>query len=629
MKSGIYKAIVKDNTDKTGNGRVRLYIPSLGGDPTDENIWYTATPMSPQAGSTNPYENTKGGKTAQESQESYGTWATGYHKENELLVTFMNGDPKNPIIVGASFGQNMTHSVAGYPAGRSHQGTTRGVHPPTVEYNKRDEEINPRAPIRPRRALLSQQLKKQGLYRDGQRGQMSTSPHRDEVPQFSSMKTPRGNAFIMDDGKLDPNAGSGRNEREYSHTSTSHGYIRAKTSRGAQLYINDNCGFVYMNTADGNAFLQVADNAISMYSASNISMRAKSSFSLRVDGNYNLEVLGTTTMKATGKFAINSTGDFNIHDNGSGVTMNTAGDYNVKSGENLSLEAGGDHSEKAGGNIVEDSGGNLHENTVTPAAVADAMEIIPASATDRAPAGCNAQGQTDSSLPSGSMVTHEPTSTHGGSCGYDGGAPGLNCGPSVDQELGDGTTSSSDANPPDECGNAEEGEQDDPQALNEEAMAEEEGHDEEGHDHDHDAEFVEGARNPNLDNVNPELVDKVRAASSEVGMDEIPFNSGTRDTGHNASVGGASGSQHLPVNGVGNAIDIGVGHMSQQQRINYIQALADQGITGIGVYNNAIHADLRNGPKAAWGPNYSYSSTPSWARDVLIRNGYNVGKPGF
>lgn len=87
--------------------------------------------------------------------------------------------------------------------------------------------------------------------------------------------------------------------------------------------------------------------------------------------------------------------------------------------------------------------------------------------------------------------------------------------------------------------------------------------------------------------------------------------SGYRGKARNARAGGARKSQHIP----GNAVDIDASEWSREKRIKFIQAARAAGFNGIGVYTNAIHID--KGKRRAWGPNYSHTSIPKWARPYL------------
>lgn len=111
----------------------------------------------------------------------------------------------------------------------------------------------------------------------------------------------------------------------------------------------------------------------------------------------------------------------------------------------------------------------------------------------------------------------------------------------------------------------------------------------------------------------PELLRRVQQAFSSLGIKQIKINSAFRDPKKNADVGGATNSQHLH----GKALDINVAGFSREQRIRVIQSLSAMGVTGIGVGNNIIHADIGN--RRAWGydANGAPSAVPDWAKDAI------------
>lgn len=133
--------------------------------------------------------------------------------------------------------------------------------------------------------------------------------------------------------------------------------------------------------------------------------------------------------------------------------------------------------------------------------------------------------------------------------------------------------------------------------------------------------ILEDVQKTKLAGVRPELVDKFSQLQGELGT-TFNINSGFRDAGHNAKVGGAKGSQHIH----GNAIDLDVSRMSKEERINVIEKASALGFTGIGVYNNAIHLDL--GGRRSWGPSYHGDSVPGWAKGAIathLSNGFAGG----
>jgi hypothetical protein len=129
-----------------------------------------------------------------------------------------------------------------------------------------------------------------------------------------------------------------------------------------------------------------------------------------------------------------------------------------------------------------------------------------------------------------------------------------------------------------------------------------------------------GAGDPEFDALSPQLIERTKAAFAAVGLTEIKVNSGYRDKAHNAKVGGASKSEHIN----GNALDLNVTGMSREDRLRLIASLSAAGITGIGVGNNIIHADI--GSRRAWGYDASgkVSSVPDWARGAI--NAHLTGK---
>lgn len=110
--------------------------------------------------------------------------------------------------------------------------------------------------------------------------------------------------------------------------------------------------------------------------------------------------------------------------------------------------------------------------------------------------------------------------------------------------------------------------------------------------------------------VNPELVDRVKASFAAIGIDRVRINSGHRSEKDNKRVKGVKQSQHL----TGNAMDIDVSGYSHAERVRIIATLSANGITGIGVGNNIIHADL--GSRRAWGYG-DEPGVPKWAKEVI------------
>lgn len=114
-----------------------------------------------------------------------------------------------------------------------------------------------------------------------------------------------------------------------------------------------------------------------------------------------------------------------------------------------------------------------------------------------------------------------------------------------------------------------------------------------------------------LEGVKETLIDNWELVQGDFGR-AVPIVSGKRDAATNAKAGGANKSQHLD----GNAIDVDTSSMSKEDRIRLIKMAAARGFTGIGVYENSLHFDMRAGGPAMWGPSHKADSVPEWARGL-------------
>lgn len=128
--------------------------------------------------------------------------------------------------------------------------------------------------------------------------------------------------------------------------------------------------------------------------------------------------------------------------------------------------------------------------------------------------------------------------------------------------------------------------------------------------------------NPDLSNLNEPTKKLLKGLEEDGTIDEIRPISGYRDPQRNAAVGGAKASRHIE----GKAIDLDVGHMTDEQKAKVLEAAIRHGARGIGIYpgGRSIHIDTREGAPATWG--YSpfgkyqgvhWSAQPAWAQPAL------------
>src|ERR1700691_2080160 len=108
--NGTYLGFVKDNNDELKMGRLRVWIPEINRDPV--NGLFLVSYCSPFAGAT-PATNLDGSQN--NAQTSYGFWAVPPDVDNEVVVTFINGDPNRGIWIGCMYQQYMNNMITGIP----------------------------------------------------------------------------------------------------------------------------------------------------------------------------------------------------------------------------------------------------------------------------------------------------------------------------------------------------------------------------------------------------------------------------------------------------------------------------------------------------------------------------------
>lgn len=129
------------------------------------------------------------------------------------------------------------------------------------------------------------------------------------------------------------------------------------------------------------------------------------------------------------------------------------------------------------------------------------------------------------------------------------------------------------------------------------------------------------AASADLGNLSPSAKSLLDGIAAKGVLPEIKITSGFRDADRNAAARGAKASQHIH----GNALDIDLTGLSNEQKAELLQAAIASGARGIGIYpsDNAMHVDTRETP-AFWGPNKAgaYAGAevgefPGWAQPHL------------
>lgn len=277
LQDKLYVGFVKVADDVLRMGRLKVWIPELGGDPNDESGWFIVSYCAPFAGATNVYDN-RNENTYSSTQKSYGMWFVPPDINNEVVCAFINGDPARGVWLGCLYQQDTNHMVPGLPGQNSTPST------PVAEFNKRLTGENLNSPPRPDYEPLAEGLLRQGLNLDTIRGVSDSGARRAEpANSVYGILTPGGSQLVFDD-------------------SPANAYIRLRTKSGAQMMINDTTGFIYLNSVDGKNWISMdATGKIDIYAQDDISIRSQGSLNLRGDIDVNIEAGRDINMRARGR----------------------------------------------------------------------------------------------------------------------------------------------------------------------------------------------------------------------------------------------------------------------------------------------------------------------------------------
>ena len=383
LDTATFIGIVKNNLDPTRSGRLQVWIPDLGGSEDDSTTWRTVSYASPFFGSTynptapkeNSYKNTT---------HTYGMWAVPPDLDNQVLCTFVNGDPGRGYWFACVHSQMVSHyMVPGIAAGNAvesdtadanvkkyidTQNGTSGV--PVVEFNENNPDsinsnfYNNKKPVHEEQF---KQLLDQGLDKDRTRGSITSSSQRESPSTVFGISTPGrlvndpaksdefqqalegdslseelftkyssgprkgGHQFVMDDGDLDG----------------TDNLVRLRTAGGHQILMNDQKRVMYIANASGSVWLEFADNGqMHVFSSGGMNFRSEGDINLHSDKNINI----------TAKAKLNMTGVNNLNVESDDIkvrSINTmtlfAAEMNIGSSGSLNLYADGVGNFQAGG----------------------------------------------------------------------------------------------------------------------------------------------------------------------------------------------------------------------------------------------------------------------------------------
>jgi hypothetical protein len=391
-----YMGIIKDNKDPIKGGRLRVWIPDLGGAENDDSFWQTVAYASPFFGATFVGDTIKNNKF-DTTNHTYGMWMVPPDLGNQVLCTFVNGDPDrgywfaciNPtlshyMVPAIAAGNKLDKASASAMIAGSIEGD--GQYLPVAEFNENNDAAyssgfynNPK-PVHEWQANI---LLQQGLDTDPIRGAVTSNSQRESPSHVFGISTP-GRAYGNDPAE-DPEYGdklSGGNltEKMYEVRTRKGGHtfvmddgdvngkdqlFRIRSAGGHEILMNDTENTMYVVNSKGSCWFELnPDGSMNVYNAGSFSLRSEGDLNLHSDANVNIQAgssinfNATTSLTATSAdikiSAVNTTllyGGSKI-DVGTGSAM-TLGAQTIKIGAGGAIDIAGstvDINSSAGGN---------------------------------------------------------------------------------------------------------------------------------------------------------------------------------------------------------------------------------------------------------------------------------------
>ena len=372
LDAATYIGIVKNNVDPIRSGRLQVWIPEFGGsqnDTTENNavFWRTVNYASPYFGSTQPQASAN--NNFETNNQTYGMWMVPPDVGNQVLCTFVNGDPNRGYWF-ACISPTLSHyMVPGIAAGNKLANTSPAMAPSIVKNSQPPQslpvaEFNENQPNainsgfyeneKPIHEFQANVLFKQGLDRDSTRGAISSSSQRETPSHVFGISTPGrpdgndpadnpnyqnqlatgtlsqadyavkrrkgGHQFVMDDGD----------------TLGNDQLLRLRSAGGHQILMHDSKKTMYIANSEGSVWIELAESGhMHIYTAGG--------FNLRTEGELNMHAK-TIKMQSEGDFNIAAGNGFNVSASSLSLTgINGAllygGKVNIGSGGSMTLGA--------------------------------------------------------------------------------------------------------------------------------------------------------------------------------------------------------------------------------------------------------------------------------------------------
>lgn len=331
LNPGPYEAVVKDTDDPTRSGRLKVYVPDLGGgDQEDPSNWVTVSYCSPFMGKTYRKEEEKSkANDFRKVEHTYGFWAVPPDRGNTVLVIFVNGDRGRGYWIGCVMDKLGHHMIPSIGGGKKEEldvsavndedvkklvePDSLGVQPvlPMSEFNETNGQniVEQFSKIqKPVHEYQAKRYAEQGLDRDEVRGARFSSGQREttsavfgwSTPGRPLMNDPKDNPDLkaqIDSGEFDASKILDADGRKGGHSfvmddGAFYGggeMVRIRSAEGHQILMDDQGRSLYMINADGTVWVEMAGSGhLSIYTSRGFNLRAKEDINIHSDASINM-----------------------------------------------------------------------------------------------------------------------------------------------------------------------------------------------------------------------------------------------------------------------------------------------------------------------------------------------------
>ena len=302
----VYEGFVVSNKDHAQTGRIKVRIPALHSlQNIQDNKEDDSTEKSKDQGKNHidvrfmsPFfgysdldraNNAESVKTYDGTVKSYGFVAMPPDIGAPVIVLFIQGNINDGVVIGSPMG-NLNHAIPGIGSNVVYNGDKEPLLGPAAERNPKDENTDKN--VRPPHRLIKV-LERQGLSRDGIRGQSTSSIKRETPSRVFGMLTPAQAQFVMDDGVLEENGKTTEDANKFTGFPGLNSYVRLRTANGGQLLIHDTAEILYLINPSGNAWVEMSQSGkIDVYGRDSISVHSEGDLNLIANKNVNIEGKG-------------------------------------------------------------------------------------------------------------------------------------------------------------------------------------------------------------------------------------------------------------------------------------------------------------------------------------------------